>query len=89
MRKKGAGSARIDSLTKFSSPSSSKSKAEINDLSKKLLTKYLEQEKEFQQSQKALSISKAKILSLETKIREVEYKLEEPFFLLKPKKKFG
>ncbi|CAG8846824.1 30918_t:CDS:1, partial [Gigaspora margarita] len=33
-----------------------RSKAEINDLSEKLLTKYLEQEKELQQSQKALSI---------------------------------
>jgi len=54
-----------------------------------LLTKYLEQEEEFQQSQKALSISKAKILSLEAKIRELEYKLEEPFFLIKLKKKFG
>ncbi|CAG8842370.1 10566_t:CDS:1, partial [Gigaspora margarita] len=32
-----------------------RSKAEINDFSKKLLTKYLEQEKEFQQLQKALS----------------------------------
>ncbi|CAG8847580.1 24234_t:CDS:2, partial [Gigaspora margarita] len=33
-----------------------RSKTEINDLSEKLLTKYLEQEKELQQSQKALSI---------------------------------
>ncbi|CAG8839352.1 44207_t:CDS:1, partial [Gigaspora margarita] len=42
-----------------------RSKAEINDFSEKLLTKYLEQEKEFLQLQKALSASKAKILSLE------------------------
>ncbi|CAG8834814.1 15240_t:CDS:2, partial [Gigaspora margarita] len=33
-----------------------RSKAEINDLSKKLITKYLEQEEKFQQSQTALSI---------------------------------
>ncbi|CAG8843211.1 17003_t:CDS:1, partial [Gigaspora margarita] len=33
-----------------------RSKAKINDLSEKLLTKYLEQEKELQQSQKALSV---------------------------------
>ncbi|CAG8848480.1 5895_t:CDS:1, partial [Gigaspora margarita] len=50
------------------------------DLSEKLLTKYLEQEEEFQQLQKALSVSKAKILSLEAKIKELEYKLEKPFF---------
>ncbi|CAG8849572.1 2415_t:CDS:2, partial [Gigaspora margarita] len=33
-----------------------RSKAKIDDLSKKLLTKYLEQEKELLQSQKALSL---------------------------------
>ncbi|CAG8820626.1 42229_t:CDS:2, partial [Gigaspora margarita] len=33
-----------------------RSKAEINNLSEKLFTKYLEQEKELQQSQKALSV---------------------------------
>ncbi|CAG8833875.1 28196_t:CDS:1, partial [Gigaspora margarita] len=51
----GAGLARKCEL-KEKLYSVLRSKAEINDLSEKLLTKYLEQEKELQQSQKALSV---------------------------------
>ncbi|PKY57258.1 hypothetical protein RhiirA4_509410 [Rhizophagus irregularis] len=73
-----------------------KSKAEINDLSEKLVDKYNEREKEFENkasqliasstfqsrrgatlAQKASSADKVQILSLETKIRELEGKLED------------
>ncbi|GBC10668.1 hypothetical protein RclHR1_09810002 [Rhizophagus clarus] len=69
------------------------SKAEINDLSEKLLVKYLEREKESQRTyadignkisqlnassiKKASSVDKIQILSLETEIRELEGKLED------------
>ncbi|UZO14850.1 uncharacterized protein OCT59_006294 [Rhizophagus irregularis] len=70
-----------------------KSKAEINDLSEKLVDKYNEREKEFENKasqliasttkaegtlvQKASSADKTKILSLETKVRELEGKLDD------------
>ncbi|GES84374.1 hypothetical protein GLOIN_2v1763802 [Rhizophagus clarus] len=75
-----------------------KSKAEINDLSEKLIDKYNEREKEFENKAsqliasttkiktlkregtlawKASSADKTKILSLETKVRELEGKLDD------------